>query len=254
MAFASSIASVVGPERRDRGDGAEDLLLEGGHLGRHVAQHGRREERAVAGAADESRRARGDRLVDDPLHALDLLLVDDRAESDLARGRVADGEVPRALGQRREVVSAIDSCTRCRLTARQIWPWCRNEPHAPADDAASMSASSSTISGLLPPSSSTVRFSPRPAASPTRRPVFVEPVNEIIRTFGSSTSAWPTSAPPPITCNTPFGQPGLLEDASDDHAAGDRRVRVALEHHRVAERRAPGRASASRARSGSSTA
>ena len=70
-----------------------------------------------------------------------------------------------------------------------------------------MSASSSTISGLLPPSSSTIRFSPRPAVSPTTRPVFVDPVNEIMRTFGSSTSACPTSAPPPSTCRTPAGSP-----------------------------------------------
>ncbi len=70
-----------------------------------------------------------------------------------------------------------------------------------------MSASSSTISGLLPPSSSTTRFSVRPAVSPTTRPVFVDPVNEIIRTFGSSTSACPTSGPPQSTCRTPDGSP-----------------------------------------------
>ena len=70
-----------------------------------------------------------------------------------------------------------------------------------------MSASSSTTSGLLPPSSRTMRLRLRPAASPTLRPVAVEPVNEIIRTFGSSQSAWPTSAPPPITCSRPSGRP-----------------------------------------------
>ncbi len=70
-----------------------------------------------------------------------------------------------------------------------------------------MSASSSTTSGLLPPISSSVRLSIRPAVSPTSRPVAVEPVNEIIRTCGSSTSAWPTSPAPGITCSTPSGRP-----------------------------------------------
>ena len=136
--------------------------------------------------------------------------------------------------------SAIDSCTRCRLTARQIWPWCRNEPHAPADEAASMSASSSTISGQLPPSSSTTRFSPRPAVSPTTRPVFVDPVNEIIRTFGSSTSAWPTSGPPQKTCRTPDGRPASSKMRAMITPPRHGRVRVALEHDRVPqhERRA----------------
>src|ERR687891_1515405 len=99
------------------------------------------------------------------------------------------------------------SCTRCLLTARQTCPWWMNEPHAPADEAASMSASSSTTSGLLPPSSRMTRLRPRPAPSPTFRPVAVEPGKEIMRTFGSSTIACPTSAPPAITWSTPSGSP-----------------------------------------------
>ena len=47
----------------------------------------------------------------------------------------------------------------------------------------------------------------RPAAWPTSRPVAVEPVNEIIRTCGSSTSAWPASALPANVCRTPSGTP-----------------------------------------------
>ena len=102
------------------------------------------------------------------------------------------------------------------------------------------------------------RARPASARGPRPRrpggPSCVDPVNEIIRTFGSSTSACPTSGPPQRTCRTPDGQPGLLEDPRDDHAAGHGRVRVALEHDRVARARAPGRASASPARSGSSRA
>src|SRR5690348_16497286 len=49
--------------------------------------------------------------------------------------------------------------------------------HASAELATSMSAASSTMSALLPPSSRLTRFSVRPAASPTSRPTAVEPVN-----------------------------------------------------------------------------
>ena len=99
-----------------------------------------------------------------------------------------------------------------------------------------MSASSSTTSGLLPPSSSTVRLSIRPAASPTSRPVAVEPVNEIMRTFGSSTSAWPTSPAPGQHVQHALGQAGLLEEPRDHDAAGDRGVGVRLQNDGVAER------------------
>ena len=89
----------------------------------------------------------------------------------------------------------------------QTWPWCRNALHAPAELATSRSASSRTISALLPPSSSDTRFSDRPAASPTLRPTAVEPVKAIIATFGSSVSADPASASPGRTCSRPSGSP-----------------------------------------------
>ena len=89
----------------------------------------------------------------------------------------------------------------------QICPWCRNEPHAPAETARSRSASSSTIRAELPPSSRWARLRCRPAASPTLRPAAVDPVKLRTRTCGSATSAWPTSAAPGSTCRTPSGRP-----------------------------------------------
>jgi hypothetical protein len=89
----------------------------------------------------------------------------------------------------------------------QIWPWCRNALHAPAELATSRSASSSTISALLPPSSSETFFRVPPAAAPTRRPTALDPVNEIIATFGSSARAEPASASPGSTCSRPSGRP-----------------------------------------------
>ena len=146
------------------------------------------------------------------------------------------------------------SCTRWRLTARQIWPWCRNEPHAPGGrrrlDVRVLEHDQRAVAAQLEHE----RLSLRPAASPTLRPVAVEPVNEIILTFGSSTSAWPTSAPPGEHVQHALGQPGLLEDARHQHAAADRRVRIRLEHDRVAQRERRRRPSASPARTGSSRA
>ncbi len=89
----------------------------------------------------------------------------------------------------------------------QTWPWCRKAPQAPAELATSMSASSSTMRALLPPSSRLTRFSVRPAASPTIRPTAVEPVKEIIATSGWAASAPPGSASPGSTCSTPAGSP-----------------------------------------------
>ena len=64
-----------------------------------------------------------------------------------------------------------------------------------------------TISAELPPSSRWTRLSSRPASSPTRRPAAVEPVNEMMRTSGSVTTASPVSGPPGSTCSRPSGSP-----------------------------------------------
>ena len=89
----------------------------------------------------------------------------------------------------------------------QTWPWWKNDPNAAALTAASRSASSSTMSAELPPSSRCARLRCRAAASPTLRPAALDPVNEITRTRGSATSAWPVSAPPGSTCSRPSGRP-----------------------------------------------
>ena len=89
----------------------------------------------------------------------------------------------------------------------QIWPWWKNEPKAAALTAASRSASSSTMTAELPPSSRWARLRCRAASSPTLRPAAVEPVKEMTRTRGSAISAWPVSAPPGSTCSRPSGRP-----------------------------------------------
>ena len=107
--------------------------------------------------------------------------------------------------------------------------------------AASMSASSNTMNGALPPSS-IAGFTMLSAAScSSLRPTSVEPVNETTRTRGSCSIALTT---------LPDERDGIDVDAARRHAGlfqdrhqrqhGQRRVGRGLEHHRAAggERRA----------------
>ena len=103
----------------------------------------------------------------------------------------------------------------CRPAAKQTWPWNWNAENAPAAVAASRSASSSTMNALLPPSSSDTFFRRPPASSPTRLPAAVDPVNDTIDTFGSVTSASPTSAPPTTIWSRPSGSPASRKTASN---------------------------------------
>ena len=74
-----------------------------------------------------------------------------------------------------------------------------------------MSASSHTIIGSLPPSSSVTRVTFSAASFMIRLPVSVCPVNAILFTFGCDTSASPISAPGPCTVfSTPAGIPTEL--------------------------------------------
>src|SRR5437870_546082 len=74
--------------------------------------------------------------------------------------------------------------------------------------ACSMSASSQTMAGSLPPSSSVTCFKSEAASDITCLPVCVSPVKPILRTLGFLISSWPTTAPgPTTTLSTPGGSP-----------------------------------------------
>src|SRR5487761_1116190 len=72
--------------------------------------------------------------------------------------------------------------------------------------AASRSASSSTMHGSLPPSSSVIFFKPSAARAITFLPVGVDPVSAIFRMIGWSTMASPVAVPS-TTLTTPSGRP-----------------------------------------------
>jgi hypothetical protein len=77
---------------------------------------------------------------------------------------------------------------------------CPVEPNAPCTvpvAASSRSASSSTMTGFLPPISHCTFLSVRAASEYNRVPTSFEPVNEMARMSGCSTSTWPTDEPGP---------------------------------------------------------
>ena len=93
---------VLGLERRDRRDRAEDLLpVDLGVVG-YVDQDRRRVEEAGAAvrlAADHDRRTGRDRAVHEPGHRLDRLLVDERAHVGAVVLAAAEGERTHPVGE-----------------------------------------------------------------------------------------------------------------------------------------------------------
>lgn len=79
----------------------------------------------------------------------------------------------------------------------QFCPAAQKAPETQLSTAASKSASSMTMTGLLEPSSIPIFLSP--AFRVTSRPASTPPVKDTIRTLGSVTSASPTSPPGPVT-------------------------------------------------------
>ena len=119
--------------------------------------------------------------------------------------------------------SATPRSTKILRVDMQIWPEWRYAPNAAASTAYSRSASSSTISGFWPPSSSTTRLRCLPAASARRRPVSVEPVKLMRRTCGFATSSSPIAGRLTRRVRDDVedagGQAGLREDLAPQQAA-----------------------------------
>ena len=112
--------------------------------------------------------------------------------------------------------SATASWTRNRLAAMQDWPPLRILATIAPSTAASMSASSNTRNGALPPSSIEVEMIRFDACSSRVRPTSVDPVNESLRTRGSSSIAGTTSEDrrDGTTLTTPAGTPASSMSAA----------------------------------------
>src|SRR6201985_1533775 len=88
--------------------------------------------------------------------------------------------------------------------------------------AAVRSASSNTMFGDLPPSSSETRFRLFAAVSYTRAPVVSDPVKVILATPGWLISSLPISGPKPVTTlKIPSGMPASLVSAANSRVEAE---------------------------------
>ena len=85
------------------------------------------------------------------------------------------------------------SCTKILLAHTQVCPELRNLLAIKPSIASSISASSNTINGALPPSSMVTFCTFSADCAISFLPTAVEPVNEILRTRGLDVKAWPIS-------------------------------------------------------------
>ena len=117
--------------------------------------------------------------------------------------------------------STTFSCTRNRVPARHTCPALRYIS-APVAAALSMSASSSTMKGLLPPSSRLQGTRLAPADWAIHLAVGTLPVNDTRAMRGSLTNLAPVLAPVPCTTlNTPGGRPAAwAASASSEQVSG----------------------------------
>ena len=98
--------------------------------------------------------------------------------------------------------------TSMRVGALQDWPEFTIIEVTPRVTLLEKTSSSSTMLGLLPPSSWVTRLTVAAAFLATSIPARVEPVNETMSTSGWLERATPTPAPSPCTrLNTPAGTP-----------------------------------------------
>src|SRR5215471_10644898 len=104
-----------------------------------------------------------------------------------------------------------------RLAQTQVWPALRYLEAMAPFTAASRSASSKTMKGALPPSSSESFFTVPAHCSIRIFPVSVEPVNVSLRTIGFEVISPPISLADPVTQEkTPLGTPAR---SANSHSA-----------------------------------
>ena len=176
---------VLGLERRQRRDRAEDLLRAHGGVPRYPGQHGRRVE-VPAPPGDRSAGEHGGAMIDGVGdQRLDLEqrgLVDQRPDLD-ARSRCPGRPTATSSARRAGVRTRRSPAPARRSGSRPCRPrpCCASSPAIAPSTASSRSASSKTRNGALPPSSIDVRRTFSAHCSSSRRPTWVDPVNDSLR-------------------------------------------------------------------------
>src|ERR1700730_8789643 len=106
-----------------------------------------------------------------------------------------------------------------RLAQTQVWLMLRYFETMAPSTAASISASSNTTNGALPPSSSPSFFTPTAACWYRIFPTSVDPVKPTKRTAGCSHSTLPIADELPVRIlNTPLGTPAFSASATSAKA------------------------------------
>src|SRR5258706_9675335 len=106
-------------------------------------------------------------------------------------------------------------CSNNREPAMQVWPPAAKMPAIAPTTAASKSASSKTMFGDLPPSSSATCLNSPAAASLILRPPASDPVMATLTTSVWATNAAPASWPKPVTTlTTPAGNPACSNNST----------------------------------------
>src|SRR5258708_35154820 len=105
------------------------------------------------------------------------------------------------------------------LAQTQVWPMLRYFETIAPSTAASISASSNTTNGALPPSSKPSFFTPTEACRYRILPTSVDPVKPTKRTAGCSHNTLPIADELPVRIlNTPFGTPAFSASATSASA------------------------------------
>src|SRR5438477_12342023 len=106
-----------------------------------------------------------------------------------------------------------------RLAQTQVWPAFRYFDAIAPLTAMSRSASSNTMKGALPPSSSESFFTVPAHCAIRTLPISVEPVKESLRTVGFEVISAPISVALPVTQeSTPFGTPARSASSQSANA------------------------------------
>src|SRR6195256_6913152 len=106
-----------------------------------------------------------------------------------------------------------------RLAQTQVWPALRYLDAIAPLTAASISASSKTMNGALPPNSSDNFLTVPAHCCISNLPTSVEPVKVSLRTIGFEVISPPISLAPPVTQEkTPFGTPARSANSQSARA------------------------------------
>ena len=117
--------------------------------------------------------------------------------------------------------AAIPSCARMREPAQQTWPWLNQMASTTPSTTLSRSASSNTMNGDFPPSSSDSFFPVPAVATRMSRPTSVDPVKAILSTPGCATSAAPVRPSPVMMLTTPAGSPASTHSSANSSAVSE---------------------------------